>query len=185
MWQITDFARSEKFHAFCVNFTPVLVIREHKSFTTPLPAADTPRARPMLIINSMRSPIWSKSKNPEVLFARIVSVFALIILAAGGLRADEQKSPTTNTVMVPTDLLLREVHYDGKLSDAQARFTVDIDAESPGKSETSITLFDGDVAVMPSKLPSGLRMVREGRQYRLIASKPGRYKFKLELVAKI
>src|SRR5947208_2758676 len=110
-------------------------------------------------------------------------VFALMILAAGSLLADEQKTASTN---VPTtDLLLREVHYDGKLSDTQARFTVDIDAESLGKSESSITLFDGDVAVMPTKLPSGLRMVREGRQYRLVASKPGRYKFKLELVAKI
>src|SRR5438128_966181 len=116
------------------------------------------------------------------LFYRL-RVFALMILAAGSLLADEQKTASTN---VPTtDLLLREVHYDGKLSDTQARFSVDIDAESLGKSETSITLFDGDVAVMPAKLPSGLRMVREGRQYRLIASKPGRYKFKLELVAKI
>ena len=127
----------------------------------------------MLIMNSMSSPTWSKSKNPEVLFAQIVSVFALIILAAGGLLADEQKSPTPNTVMVPTDLLLREVHYDGKLTDSQARFSVDIDAESLGKSETSITLFDGDVAVMQAKLPSNLRMVRRGRQYRMIASEPG------------
>src|SRR6266571_125065 len=114
-------------------------------------------------------------------------VFALMILAVGSLLAEEQKTPSTNApVTVPTaDLLLREVHYDGKLTDTQARFTVDIDAESLSKSETSITLFDGDVAIMPAKLPSGLRMVREGRQYRLVASKPGRYKFKLELVAKI
>src|SRR5437667_407078 len=105
-------------------------------------------------------------------------VFALMILAAGSLLADEQKTASTN---VPTtDLLLREVHYDGKLSDTQARFTVDIDAESPGKSESSITLFDGDVAVMPTKLPSGLRMVREGRQYRLVASQPGSYRVKLD-----
>src|SRR5437773_88586 len=110
-------------------------------------------------------------------------VFALMILAAGSLLADEQKTASTN---VPTtDLLLREVHYDGKLTDTQARFTVDIDAESLSKNESSILLFEGDVAIMPGKLPSGWRMVREGRQYRLVASKPGRNRFKLELIAKI
>src|SRR5436190_3853298 len=117
----------------------------------------------------------------------VLSIFAVLVLAAGSLLADERKTSSTNLpATVPTaDLLLREVHYDGKLSDTQARFTVDIDAESLGKGESSITLFDGDVALMPAKLPSGWRMVREGRQYRLVASKPGSNKFKLELVAKI
>src|SRR2546425_4896573 len=130
--------------------------------------------------------IWSKAKNPEVAM-RALKLIAMSILAAGSLLADEQKTHVTNApVTVPTaDLLLREVHYDGKLTETQARFIVDIDAELLGKSESSITLFDGDVAIMPAKLPSGLRLVREGRQYRLVASKPGRYKFKLELVAKI
>src|SRR3989442_4491182 len=130
--------------------------------------------------------IWSKAKNPEVAM-RALKLIAMSILAAGSLLADEQKTHVTNApVTVPTaDLLLREVHYDGKLTETQARFIVDIDAELLGKSESSITLFDGDVALMPSKLPSGWRMVREGRQYRLVASKPGRNKFKLELVAKI
>src|SRR5216683_6877650 len=130
--------------------------------------------------------IWSKPKNPKVAM-RALKLIAMLILAAGSLLAEEQKTPSVNApVTVPTaDLLLREVHYDGKLTDTQARFIVDIDAESLGKSESSITLFEGDVAIMPAKLPSGLRLVREGRQYRLVASKPGRYKFKLELVAKI
>src|SRR6266699_809232 len=130
--------------------------------------------------------IWSQAKNPEVAM-RALKLIAMSILAAGSLLADEQKTHVTNApVTVPTaDLLLREVHYDGKLTETQARFIVDIDAELLGKRESSITLFDGDVAIMPAKLPSGLRLVREGRQYRLVASKPGRYKFKLELVAKI
>src|SRR6266487_3898030 len=121
--------------------------------------------------------IWSKPKNPEVAM-RALKLIAMLIMAAGSLLADEQKTPSTIApVPVPTaDLLLREVHYDGKLNDTQAKFTVDIDAESLSKSESSITLFDGDVALLPAKLPSGLRMVREGRQYRLVASKPGRYK---------
>src|SRR5438552_16452523 len=68
--------------------------------------------------------------------AGLLIVFALI-LAAGSLLADEQKTASTNApATVPsTDLLLREVHYEGKLSDAQARFTVAIDAASLSKSE--------------------------------------------------
>ena len=113
----------------------------------------------------------SKPKNPKVV-RRALKLVATVILAAGSLLADEQKIPSVNApVTVPTaDLLLREVHYDGKLTDTQARFIVDVDAESLGKSESSITLFEGDVAIMPAKLPSGLRLVREGRQYRLVAS---------------
>src|SRR5437899_1466632 len=130
--------------------------------------------------------IFTKPKNPRAAM-RALKLVALSIIAAGSLLADEQKTASTNApATVPTtDLLLREVHYEGKLSDAQARFMVDIDAESLSKSESSITLFDGDVAIMPAKLPSGWRLVREGRKYRLVASKPGRNKFKLELVAKI
>ncbi len=82
-------------------------------------------------------------------------------------------------------MLLREIHYEGKLTDNQAQFTVEIDSESFDKNEAAVALFEGDVAVMPAKLPSGLRIVRAGNQYRLVASKPGKYKFKLELVARI
>src|SRR5436190_12020746 len=116
-----------------------------------------------------------------------LKVFALVVLAAGSLLAEEQNflSTAAPATVPSTDLLLREVHYDGKLTDSQARFTVDIDVESLSKSESSMLLFDGDVAIMPAKLPSGWRLAREGRQYRLVASKPGRSKFKLELVAKI
>src|SRR5206468_10388984 len=103
------------------------------------------------------------------------------------LSANEPPPPSSNAPVaaIEAELLLREIRYDGKLTDNEAKFLVDIDAESLGKSESSITLFEGDVAVMPTKLPSGLRMVREGRQYRLVASKPGRNRFKLELIAKI
>src|SRR2546426_4602105 len=91
----------------------------------------------------------------------------------GGLMANRRVQSRRSAVSMdaPTsaqdqNLLLREVHYDGKLSDSQAIFTVNLDVESLSKGESSITLFDGDVALMPSKLPSGWRMVREGRQYR-------------------
>ncbi|PYK03236.1 MAG: hypothetical protein DME23_00115, partial [Verrucomicrobia bacterium] len=86
---------------------------------------------------------------------------------------------------IEADLLLREIRYDGKLTDNEAKFLVEIDAESIGKNESSVTLFEGDVAVMPAKLPSGLRMVRKDKQYRLVAARAGKYRFKLEVVAKI
>src|SRR5437660_1679487 len=118
---------------------------------------------------------------------RTLRFFMLLLLASGGLPAAEQQSSATNPpVLVPaTDLLLGRVHYDGKLTATQAKFTVDIDAESLGKNETRVLLFEGDVAVLPAKLPSGLRIVREGKQYRLVASRAGKYKFRLEVVAKI
>src|SRR5580765_420176 len=130
--------------------------------------------------------IYSKPKNSEVAM-RALNLVAMLILTAGSLLAEEQNflSTAAPATVSSTDLLLREVHYDGKLTDSQARFTVDIDVESLSKSESSMLLFDGDVAIMPAKLPSGWRLVREGGQYRLVASKPGRSKFKLELVAKI
>ena len=81
--------------------------------------------------------IFTKPKNPAV-GMRALKLVALSIIAAGSLLADEQKTASTNApATVPsTDLLLREVHYEGKLSDAQARFTVEIDAASLSKSES-------------------------------------------------
>ena len=46
-------------------------------------------------------------------------------------------------------LFLREVRYDAKLSDAEARFTVSLDAEASGKGEATMKLFEGDVALLP------------------------------------
>jgi hypothetical protein len=83
------------------------------------------------------------------------------------------------------DVLMREVRYDGQLTDNEARFAVDFNLEVPAKGGTALTLLEGDVAVFAPKLPAGLRLDRAGNQYRLLADKPGPYKFRLELVAKI
>jgi hypothetical protein len=85
----------------------------------------------------------------------------------------------------PAGLSLNEVRYDAKLSDAEARFTVNLDAEASGKGEATMKLFEGDVALLPVKLPSDLQIIRDGNSYRLTAARPGRYRFKLDLVAKI
>ena len=86
---------------------------------------------------------------------------------------------------VSTNLLFREIKYDGKVSDTEARFTVTFDAESMTTNEISAPLFEGEVALVSPELPDGLRLVSQGRQTRLFCTVPGAYSVKLELMAKI
>ncbi len=112
---------------------------------------------------------------------------ALVVLSANAV-ADSPALVASSKKMAPPPtaiLSVREARYDGKLSDNEARFVVDIDAESIGKGEATAKLFEGDVAVLAPKLSDQLRIVREGNRYLLTATHPGRFKFKLELVAKI
>ncbi|HTX20485.1 MAG TPA: hypothetical protein VMD27_01300 [Candidatus Aquilonibacter sp.] len=86
-------------------------------------------------------------------------------------------------VTPPPVLTFREISYNGKLSDDEARFTLDVDAEADTGS--SAILLEGDVAVLPARLPDSLRIVREGDRYTLIAARSGHFKFQLGVVAKI
>ncbi len=81
------------------------------------------------------------------------------------------------------NLTIREIHCAARLADDEARFTVDVDADSTG--ESSLKLLEGDVAVLPPKLPDSLKIVREKNRYLLVASRAGHFKFSLEVVAKI
>src|SRR6185295_15724529 len=83
------------------------------------------------------------------------------------------------------ELLVNAIRYDGKLIDNEARFAVEIQAESSSRAEAALVLFEGDIALDPPKLPSGLRITREGDRYRLVASRAGKYKFTLDLIAKV
>ncbi|MFA5191359.1 MAG: hypothetical protein WC740_11570, partial [Verrucomicrobiia bacterium] len=83
------------------------------------------------------------------------------------------------------ELVVREVRYTATLAEKEARFAVELDAEASGRGAACATLFEGDVAVLPSKLPENLRLARAGNQYHLVAAKAGRFKIKLDLVAKI
>jgi hypothetical protein len=85
----------------------------------------------------------------------------------------------------PAALMFRDLRYTGKVTDDEARFAVEVAAESLDSQEVSQTLFEGELALLPPKLPAPLRIERSGNQYRLFVSKPGQYQFKLELVAKI
>jgi len=82
-------------------------------------------------------------------------------------------------------LAIREVHYDAKLAETEARFTLDAEVEATTPGESFTPLLDGDVAILPGKLPDQLNLVREGNRYLLVASHPGRFKLRVEFVAKI
>jgi prepilin-type processing-associated H-X9-DG protein len=97
-------------------------------------------------------------------------------------------TPSTSAVpavMVPNGLTVNQISYDGQLSSEEAQFTLDINTTAANKGESSAPLLQGDVAILPSKLPDNLNIVRSGGSYILVASRPGQYKFKLEIVAKI
>jgi len=83
------------------------------------------------------------------------------------------------------DFAIQEIHYDGRLADDEARFTLDVSAVAGGAGENSINLLEGDVAVLPGRLPDALKIIRDGSRYRLVAARPGRFQFKLDVVAKI
>ena len=118
-----------------------------------------------------------------VLYSRALSqreIQAIFNAGSAGKRPAPVLSPTS------AELALREIRYDGQLSDNEARFTVELAVEATGKDEAALDLFNGDLALLPPfKLPSGVRIDRDGNQYRLFVSRPGRYQFQLELVAKI
>ena len=82
-------------------------------------------------------------------------------------------------------LIIGEIRYDAKLTENDARFTVDIDAEVTGRGGAAVLLFEGDVAVFAPKLPAGVRIEREGEEYWLHATTPGRLKCKFDLIGKI
>ena len=84
-----------------------------------------------------------------------------------------------------TNIAFHEVRYRGKVSDDEARFTVDLTVESQNPKEISSPLFEGDLALMAPQLPEGLRIASQAREYRLIVSAPGVYRFQLEVVARI
>lgn len=111
----------------------------------------------------------------------LIAALLLVALTAS-LGAAEKPAPTgadTNSIV------FREIRYDAKVSDDEARFTVELTAESTAKTKAGTVLFEGELALLPPKLPDGLRVERNGNVYRLFIPKPGKYQFKLDVVAKI
>jgi type II secretory pathway pseudopilin PulG len=92
---------------------------------------------------------------------------------------------TPDYVPVTTNLLFRDIRYEGEVSDTQARFTVSFEVESMTTNEISAPVFEGDVALVSPALPEPLRIISRGRQFVLYCARPGTYSVKLDLVAKI
>ena len=84
-----------------------------------------------------------------------------------------------------TNLVIREIRYDGRVSDNEARFSVGLQIESFTTNEISAPLFQGDVAVTAKTLPAGVRITRAGDQYTLRVKAPGACDLALEVAAKI
>ncbi len=105
-------------------------------------------------------------------------ILALLTLSLFNAIAPEAPAATN-------DLVIQEIRYAGRLADDEARFTLDIAATARGAGESAVKLLEGDVAILPGKLPDALKIVREGSRYLLVTSRPGQFKFKLEIVAKI
>jgi len=82
-------------------------------------------------------------------------------------------------------LTFSKVNYTAALSPDEARFTLEITGVATNKNESFAQLLEGDVAVLTSDLPKSLSIVRDGGCYMLVASRPGEFKFKLDIVAKI
>jgi prepilin-type processing-associated H-X9-DG protein len=109
------------------------------------------------------------------------SSFPLLFLTVTLCATEKPAAPPPPTA----EIVFRELNYDAKVSEDEARFTVDIAAEATGKGEAQAVLFDGEIALLPPKLPDHLRIERDGNVYRLFVPRPGKYRLKLEVVAKI
>src|ERR1051326_4363302 len=173
------FPRGVKFHAFRVTLTQRFAGPRrwslHNILTNLLRRHRTRWAFVMLLsfICSESSDAVRQQNLREVLMKTLTTLFAGFVLSFTTFA--DSSSPAAQTAIVgPAGaLVLREIRYDGKLSDDEARFVVDLDAEATGKGEASLKLFEGEVALLPAKWPNQLRIVREGNCYRLIAAHPG------------
>ncbi len=84
-----------------------------------------------------------------------------------------------------TNLIFKAVHYEGTLSDQEARFDVQLTVESLTTNTISAPVFQGQLALVAPEIPDGLRLLNRNGQFRLEANAPGAYQMHLNLVAKI
>ena len=98
-------------------------------------------------------------------------LIALLLLPAC-VWAKPPKSPPADAELAPpppppATIVFRETRYEGRVSDDEARFVAEFMMESLGKQGAEQALFEGDLAILPPKLPDELRLERAGNQYRL------------------
>ena len=93
-------------------------------------------------------------------------MLALLACAASSFTAAGKPVPAPSS-----DFAVREIHYTARLADDEARLTLDFEADAPGAG--SVKILEGDIAVLPAKLPDALTIVREKDCYRLVAPHAG------------
>lgn len=126
-----------------------------------------PGVNGVAVLNGLQ--ILSRGTSPPKLPAALVKV----------------SGPTNPPPYAATNIIVHEVRYRGRVTDDEARFQVTMDLETESTNELSLPLFSGDVAVMVTGLPVGLRLASSAGHYRLLVSAPGRHAFGCELVARI
>jgi hypothetical protein len=84
-----------------------------------------------------------------------------------------------------TNLLFREVRYEGTVTDDEARFHVKLTVESRSTNEIAGMLFEGDVAILNAQMPDKLRMMAQPKGALMVASAPGVYEVSFDAVVKI
>jgi len=120
---------------------------------------------------------------------KFATIIIALMLGVFGVAGKDAPAPvpgkkTPPPPPVPT-IAVREIVYEGKLGENEARFVVELEIEQTGKGTATLPLFEGELAMLPAKLPEGVTLVRDGNRYALTLTKEGRQKLKLELIAKI
>ncbi|MBT3296094.1 MAG: hypothetical protein HN383_12545 [Verrucomicrobia bacterium] len=82
-------------------------------------------------------------------------------------------------------LSIPRIEYVAELSRGEASVEARVTVVAPSDDELSVLLFEGAVAVLDTKLPSGLRIERRDKQYWLVTQKRGRHELKIPLLAKV
>ena len=118
---------------------------------------------------------------PSVLFLSVACCAPLVVAAR------LEPAPASAAPPVPNlpPVLIHEARFDGALSDQEARFKLVVHAESNARRDVAVTLLEGDVALLPARLPAGVRLERAPNGYRLVFSRPGAHTLEFELVAKV
>src|SRR6266571_2069375 len=125
----------------------------HNSFTKPLHPQDIEPSQPWFD-SEMKFEIVSRTKTVASLF-----LFSASLLAAPASK--EVVAKARSETFTPTELIIHQATYDVRVTDEEARFLVAIDAESLVKQEAALTLFEGELALLPTKLPRPLRIERD------------------------
>ena len=102
------------------------------------------------------------STRKQTLMHASTKLLLLLWLPASLFAKDPKLAPAVKPPPPPpvpaAEVVLREIRYEGKLSDTEARFVAELDLESFNKTEASVPLFEGEVAVLPlrscSSMPS-------------------------------